>query len=549
MNYNPAIDGPIDPYSVELRRIMAEIANRKVEGLKLYRPMPFQQAFHDSMVSERIIRGGNRAGKTLAAAVEIARAITGQDPMDRYPKKNGVCYCVGKDGREVSQVLFQLLFRPGAFRIIRDTYTKEWRSYDPENEQDKSRFLQSRPSLPLVPKRLIQSIAWEDKKTNLPKQVSMTNGWQVHFYSSNGKPTHGTSIDLAWFDEEILDRDWYGEVAARLVDRMGRFIWSATPQAGTERLYALYERAMDQIEKNVQPRTIEHFFCTIDGNKHMTPEAREQFTGKFMEDEENYRVRVGGEFAIISGRVYKEYYPKLHEIDPFPIPQGWTRYVAIDPGRQVCASLFAAVPPPGEGDYLYFYDELYIRDCSAADLGREMGKKAKTQQFRLFLIDMHEARKHDSGSGKKIVEQYTEQFKKNNVKSTVTGYEFLPGNDNTAAGIESVKFALRMRENGLSKIRVFRTLTNFIKEIKHYRNKRIGNDFIDDPVKKNDHLMDCARYLVQYNPTWIAPKKSEERPSGAYKFWLDNKAKERKKHGNQGLVLGPGDGDVTRRKD
>ncbi len=528
-----------------------KLALRDMEALRLYRPLAFQEAFHASKAPERIIRGGNRSGKTCAAAAEVARALTGQDPHDKYPKTDGICYCVGQDGREVAQVLYALLFKPGGIRIIRDIETREWRAYNPTNPQDIGRFKETKPAPPFIPKRFVQSIAWEDKSGGLPKTITLTTGWVVHFYSQNALPTRGTSIDIGFFDEEVRENDYYAEVAARLVDREGKFIWSATPQAGTERLYALHERAEaeggiwidgtwtggDSKTEKPAKRTIEEFFCTIESNRYMSADHKAAFAKKFLEDEQNYRVRIGGEFAILSGRVYPEYSPSLHEVDPFKIPLDWTRYAAIDPGRQVCAVLFAAVPPTEVGDFVYLYDELYIRNCSAALFGQEMAKKKGDQWFQAFLIDMSEARKHDTGSGKKILEQYMEALEANNVSCELSGYGFIAGNDNTKAGIEAMRSWLRWRPDGTSKARIFRTCTNLIKEIKHYRNKSVRGEFVDEPVKKNDHLTDCGRYLAQYGPTWIPGKKREPKPSGAYAAFLRDQEKET---GGSVLMLGAG---------
>jgi len=552
--------GPIDATDIELRRVLNKLALRKIEGLRLLKPLPFQQAFRESMAVERIIRGANRSGKTLEAASEVARACTGQDPLGRYPKENGVCYCVTQDNDQIAQVMYAKLFKPGAFQMIRDLETHEWRSFNPENPQDADREREAKPSTPLIPKRFVKDISWESKREGIPKSVGLTNGWRIHFYSSNSKPPRGTTIDLGWFDEEVVDREWYSEIAARLIDKAGRFIWSATPQTGTERLYSLHERALaqggvwiagkwtgeDKRKDPTKQRTIEEFFCTIDDNKHLTEAKREVVKEKFAEDEESYRVRIGGEFAILSGSVYPEYSPRVHEVDAFDVPLNWTRYLAIDPGTQTCAVLFMAIPPLEKGDFAYLYDELYIKNCNAAIFGLEMARKQGKQTYQAFLIDMRAARHRDMGAGQKVVEQYSEQLRINKVKSIETGFEFIPGNDNEMAGIGAVRLWLRTRQDGFPKLRVFRTLENFKKEIRHYRNKKIkGADgrtmFIDKPDSKNDHLMDNLRYLVQYNPIWVAPKKDPALIGGAIGAWRKRQKERAQKDGSgQSMMLGPG---------
>lgn len=353
---------------------------------------------------------------------------------------------------------------------------------------------------------------------------------------------------MTWcgFDEELIQEEWYTETSARLIDKGGRFIWSATPQAGTEKLFALHERAEDQVEKGMNPKTVEEFYCTIVNNKYMTEADRELFIAKHVEDENTYNVRVMGGFAMLSGRVYPEYTPRSYEIDPFAIPPDWTRYVAIDPGRQVCAVLFGAVPPPEFGDFFYIYDELYIKDCTAAIFGQEMGKKTGDQTFYTFLIDMSDAKRRETGTGLRIVTQYSEQLKLNRVSSLMTGNEFEVGSANVESGIMAVRHWLRFRSDDTAKIKVFRTCKNFSKEAMHYRNQQIKVQgqfqFIDKPVKKRDHLMDCLRYLVQRDPIWVKPRMGQTRATGAYAQYLKmNKDRDERQRmsGGSTMVLGP----------
>src|SRR5262245_2732952 len=83
--------------ALELKRLLVEKAKRQAEALKLYVPLPRQFEFHASFVRQRLLRGSNRSGKTLGAAVEVARAVSGTDPYDKYPKYDGRAFCVGKN--------------------------------------------------------------------------------------------------------------------------------------------------------------------------------------------------------------------------------------------------------------------------------------------------------------------------------------------------------------------------------------------------------------------------------------------------------------------
>ena len=77
------------------------------------------------------------------------------------------------------------------------------------------------------------------------------------------KPTpfhiQGTRLHLAVLDEEIKNEGWFPEAMARLVDYGGRLIWGVTPQTGTQRLYDLGQRAIEEQENEVEKPLIEEF--------------------------------------------------------------------------------------------------------------------------------------------------------------------------------------------------------------------------------------------------------------------------------------------------
>jgi len=522
--------------TAKLKALLAEKASRRLEALNLYEPTPLQAPFHHCTAAEKIIRGGNRSGKSVASAVECARCVTNQDPFNKYPKE-GICYVVGKQGREVGQVLWRMLGRAGAFKIIRDKVTGLWRSYRPFDESDLERAKEARPSPPLIPPRLISEIVWENKKENLPKIVRLVTGWEIHFFSGEAAPPQGTTVDFAWFDEEIEHKAWYTEVSARLIDRNGIFQWSATPQAGTEQLYELHCRAEEQ--KFQAEKTIEEFELSFEDNPHLTKKQKDLFKEKMSEDER--LVRVHGQFAMLTSIVYPEFKADVHEVEYFDIPDTWTRYVSIDPGRQICAAMFLAVPPPDKGDYAYGYDELYIPNCDAEQFGERMREKCGGQTFQAFLIDHQEGRKVEAGSGLSIEEQYSRALRKRKIASALTGSMFLHGDSNKQAGVEACRLWLRQREEDAEpKLRIIKgRMPNFVMEIKRYRFKRlqtvngaIVSDETDD--RGRCHLMHCFRYLVQYNPRYVKPQPKRDKNYAV----LAMERKRKKK--DQYVRLGPG---------
>lgn len=538
----PDVPPPVDEekatlwQQIKLRRLAAELARRRIEGLALYEPLPMQERFHACEAPERVVRGSNRAGKTLAAAIEVARAVTGQDPHHKYPEREDRAFLVGKDGKHLAQVMYRKLFRAGAFKMIRDADTALWRAFRPWDSHDLDREAQAKPAGPLIPQRFIKEIAWENKKENIPNVVRLVNGWELAFFSSLGKPPQGSDVGLVWLDEEIVDPSWYPEMSARLLDRHGKLIWSATPQAGTDHLFDLHEKAVEQ-DCDDHPRVVE-FVSLLDDNPHIDPEQKRLFIEKLSEEER--RVRVLGEFALSSYRVYPEFsMATTHGRDWFEVPRDWTRYLVVDPGHQVCAVLFAAVPP--DDDRLYLFDELYIQNCNAELFGEQMGKRCSDYAFQAFLIDHHAGRQTEISSGKTHEQQYSEALMKYGVKSVQTGFNFLWGSDDVPAGIEAVRSLLRIREDGTTKLQVLRDkLPNFDREIKRYHYKRVGGVVTDMPDQRRDnHLMDCLRYLAMYRPRYVKPPRHAPVVSYALRALQAKRDRKRQKEGSKHVSLGP----------
>jgi hypothetical protein len=528
----------------QARRLLAELAARRAESLGLYEPLSQVEGFHKSRARNRLLIGANRSGKTLAAAVEMARAVCGTDPYDKYPK-SGLAFLVGKDQKHLGTVMFPKLFKPGAYFVIRDLVTGCWRPYRPW--QEPQREAEKKPAPPLIPGRLVREIAWENKKENVPSVVRLTTGWEMCFYSSLGKPPQGQGGDAAWLDEEVIDPSWYPELAARLAMAMGRLWWSATPQAGTDQLFELHERAeRERKELPEGKRSVEEFHVALADNPHMSDEAKVAFA-KDLGDEE-FRVRVLGEYAIVGYKVYPTFSMATHGYS-FPegedVPPGWTLYGYVDPGHRVCACLLVAVPPPQEGDFYLLCDEVYVREATADSFAGELERVLAGRTPQAFVMDSRMAVQTQVGSGMTVMRQYAEALAAHNVSSVATGPGFLLASDDVEAGILAVQGLLRPRDGADPRLRVLRgRLPNFEDEVKRYHRKRVAGVLTNKPdQRKDNHLLDACRYMALHRPQFVPFRKAPEGPRGAIKDYRLKLARRREKEhagGAYGINLGPG---------
>ena len=530
-----------------LKELQAELNDRRIEALRLYRPSPLQDRIHACTASEVLVIGGNRSGKTMCSAIEAARAATGQDPYKKYPEKDGVLAIVGRNWQHIGMVCVPYLLRAGAFKIIRDKKTQQFRAFDPI--KDASRSSEAKPAPPLIPPRLIKSISWVLKSSNYCNNIELTNGWRIFFFSSEGEPPQGFSADIVWCDEDIVNDNWTPEMQARLADRKGKFRWSAMPHSRSESLLSLSDRA-DRAEEIGDPNpTIKKFTLRFLDNDHIDEGEKAKAIERWAAaGEDVLRMRSEGAFVTDSIQVYPNFNMLTHGMNRADLPGGmipddWTRYAAIDPGHQVCAVLFLAVPP--DGSYMLAYDELYIRQCSAVIFGEKFAEATKGRTFQSFIIDMHGGRLRDIGSGRQVVVQYVEELRKHGVRSLTTGSAFMAGCDDISARTSAVRSALHIRPNGTTKLRVLRgACPNLERELKRYRKKSVlvnGVTIVgDEPNTKGDcHAVQCMEYLIASDPKYV-PRQKKDEAEDMPQWMMEFMERRRKRQSPSGYVyLGP----------
>lgn len=494
----------------QLRRYISELQRREMESTRLYEPLANQLLFHQSKVSERLLRGSNRGGKTLPAAMEVALAVTGRHPWVKYPRRNGRAFLVGKNIEHLGSVMWRKLSRADeSFRMIKDLESGRWRAYRPWTDWE--RKPESKPMLPMIPQRMIRDISWYEKKSNTPRMVVLNNGWELSFFSSEGKPPQGQDVDLAWFDEEIIDPEWYPEISARLLDRAGKFIWSATPQAATQHLWELHERCEEDLLKDPQERICEEFLMKVDQNKFMDPKALAVLKEKLRSQPDQYKVRIEGEFLFTGIRVYPQFNRTTHVVPYFDPPPHWTCYAIIDPGHSKCATMFLAVPPPKEANRVVMFDVLYISNCNARTWGAAMKQKVGNRIFQEWIIDDNGSRRTEGGSGKSMRQLFSAELKRHRLRSVGTGFGFRLGSNKVQAGLTMAREWLEDSPDG--EYPYFTVMDQcaeeFIYEIGRYQKKRLpGGIVTDDPVQRNNHLMDCFRYAAAHGCRYVTPPKA-----------------------------------------
>ena len=536
-------------------------ARRKTEALKMFRPMPTQMPFFESRAKVRIVRGGNRSGKTSSVAAEVASAAIGEPiigfddkPLPyKYPPGPLKIWVIGYDEKHIGQTIFRTLFQPQTFKVIRDLETNKWRPWCPWKPEDEERRAEARFAPPLIPPRMIdkKGWAWENRAERVFRVCRLINGTEIFAFSSKGEPKQGDSCDLIWIDEDVAHPQHVGEWLARLIDRSGRMVWSAMPHERNDALVQLSEEAAEQ--RGEERPLVEEIVLRMSNNPYLPQQERNDAL-RLMKTEEQRRRRDLGEFNTEATTVFPGFNETVHGLSldewntKYKGGPDWCRYVSIDPGWQRLAVSFWAVSPPDVSpEMIVLEDELYLQHADATELARQVAKKIEGRCYEAFIIDDHGSRKTQEASGETISSQYERAFHVAGVFSVSTGSGFEKGSDNIKGRIESARGWLRLQGDCSPLMRVILDNTpNFQMEIRRYRWKKNGDMVLEEPDDRHfSHLMVTWQYFAAAmeqpgRTRWFRPPIAVKRPKSAAQLMLEEKQR-KKKQQRRFINLGPED--------
>jgi hypothetical protein len=502
---------------MELAQITEILSRRQYEGLRLYLPLPKAKLFHKDPSKYRILVGANRSSKTLTASAELAMAFMGCDPYDKHPKKNGMALVVGLELDEIAMIWAKMT-REGEFKLIPDEHTGELRAVRP-NPLDQTRLdpydfayrEKWTDAPPLIPERSIKSVAWEDKKKGTPRFAEFTSGWRSLWRSSRTIPPRGFHWNFVMLDEEMANPDFYFEAVRGLVglhelpQHAPKLVWSATAQSSNPQLYDLQQKA-----KSGEERVSEYEMLFME-NPYISDEEKAAFCEALTDEEKE--VRVYGISAFGRRHVYTMFEPMgSHSCESFKIPDDWSRYVFLDPGRRHCGTAIIAIPP--DEKHAYVVDVFEVQNGDADIWAHEIKERTGTTRFEAFVIDKRMGIETPVSMGENVATQYWKALDRVGIKPRMLGNlsGFYPGLDQPLAREEALIRWMKRRDSGpyagTPYLQVFRGRFPMLeRQIKHAA--------YDDKVppkrlKLREDLLVAVEYAAAFNPRYRPPMRVDE---------------------------------------
>ena len=227
--------------------------------------------------------------------------------------------------------------------------------------------------------------------------------------------------------------------------------------------------------------------ATLDDAPHLTTEQKQKLYDALPPHQREARSK--GVPQLGSGAIY----PILESnitVDDFPIPDHWLRSYAMDVGWNRTAAIWSATNP--DTNITYLYSEYY--QGNAEPIIHAEGIKFSGTWIPGVIDQAAQGRSQVDGQN--LFDIYWN-----------LGLDLYNANKSVESGIYKVWQML-----STNKLKVFKSLLNWFTEFRQYCRDENGKI-----MKKNDHLMDCTRYLVM---SWL--DRAIARPYWEYEAWEES---------------------------
>ena len=242
--------------------------------------------------------------------------------------------------------------------------------------------------------------------------------------------------------------------------------------------------------ENLDPAGFHFVSAKYSDNSYLDPAYEKQLNALPDKLRQAYR---DGDWDVFAGQYFNTWSEKHHVIEPFDIPDTWTRYVGVDYGtRAPFAGLYGAVDPDGN---LYIYREAYQADLAAsAQAELLLNRLDKDERIHTWIGDPSMWIKNQSTGN------YLSSISDIYLASGIM--PFIKGNNDRIHGWNRVREYLGnptaedAKERTPQKLFIFNTCRNLIRTLP----AMVHDDAKEEDLntKAEDHACDALRYLVMY---------------------------------------------------
>lgn len=407
----------------------------------------------------RLFCAGNRCGKSESGSYELAL-----HSMGRYPvwwkgltrKKPGVYWAACYTNEKV---------RDGIHKSLLGDYNNWGTGLIPKER------IKHRQSKHNVAGLYDYVEIWWGENLEYAKQHNLYSTIFFKTYDAEVRAFTSTNCDGVLLDE-IPKLSIYLESKQRVVEKRGFVMITFTPDQGMNETTLAFWPDGDY-SAGVKSDNKYVVLCSVYDAPHLT----EDMINEMLEDMPPHlaQAKLYGIPYLGAGAVY----PVAREqiiVDPFKIPDYWPRVYGMDTGHVATAALWAAINP--DTNVIYLYAE-YKEGQQPPAVHSEAIKKISQFKQMWGIVDCH--------SQNRVGAYGTQDYK---IYEDL-GLNLIPS-DGSAGVVEAgILDVYDMFCTGQLKI-----MSHLTKTLAEYGVYRRGDD--GRPIKRNDHLMDCLRYIVRH---------------------------------------------------
>lgn len=466
---------------------MLELEKKRLQlakdfGLVFYKPWEKQDAFHRSKAKRRMLRAGNRSGKSTMGAAEDCAWLLGERPW------------LSKDDPDRRANIPQ---RPVKGLIITTDWDKVKEIWTGDEGDRPGKIWQFLPKGSVKKSIRNHSGAIETIVLNNGSVLRIDT---VESFKKNPMGSESSDWDFIHVDEPCPEGMWKA-TSRGLMDR-GGFAWfTLTPLSEFWINDMFFPRPSDTFVGGLRTQATGPSLSrwavsasTYD-NPYLSRENILEFESGLTEDEK--QCRINGIPLELSGLVYKQFSYEKHVLKE--VPKGWanfntpptsyTIYLSIDPHPQTPhAVLFVAVSPTGQR---FIYKELWVPERPINLLASQILRVTAGYEVSRAEADPIAWIEHP-------VSDLTmaDEFARN-------GLVLLKASKDRTYGTLHMQGEFVRNDN----VYVSPNLTRFLFEINRY-----CYDKENKPIDKDDHMMECMYRIFIQEPRWYDFKSDANGP-------------------------------------
>ena len=196
-----------------------------------------------------------------------------------------------------------------------------------------------------------------------------------------------------------------------------------------------------------------------------------------------------GSWDVAEGQYFGEFRRDVHTCEPFPIPNEWRRYRAIDYGLDMLAAYWIAMD---NNRNCYVYKELCQPDLPISDAAKRILEFTDADEDVYATLAPPDLWNRSQETGKSKAVLFYE-----------AGLTLTESNNDREAGWLAIKELLKTDAEGVPRLHIFSTCPRLIKNLPELlRNPKRPTDTLNEPHEIT-HSPDALRYFAIYwtNPT------------------------------------------------